>query len=358
MKRIYLLLVIIISLSQTLMGQTQCAQSYSKAERAYENGRLDEVEGILQNCMRNFSPEEKVKAYRIITLAHIFSDRLDEADKNYALLLDVDPDYEPSASDPIEYHYLHESFKRWPTASIGILGGPNLTVPTITQRYSLDNSEDNTPGIYGRQASFHFGIMGEYYLSKRLSISPQILISTTQVNYEESLFDFSTLQFNETQNWIEMPILLRYSMHWKKLNIYPIISIGASASFLQKSEASVVRNVEDGKDATGPNITITSLRKSQNYSGIASLGFKKHFKHLHAFINVSYKRDLLTQVNQDKRYSVSELIYRYGYVDNDYKTSYFTASVGISYVFYNHKRIKPRIPDLEKKNNSFAKKKR
>ena len=359
MKLVYSLIVIVfIALPTSLIGQTECAQSYSKAERAYEEGRLNEVEGILKNCLKNFTSEEKVKAYRIITLAHIFSDRLDEADDSYARLLNADPDYEPSKSDPIEYQHLHNSFRNWPTASVGISGGPNVTIPTITQRYSLENSEDNTPGFYTDQASFQVGIVGEYYLGKRLSISPQILISSTKLKYEERLFDFSTLNYAETQNWIETPIMLKYYLHWKKLNVYPIISLGASASFLQKSTASVVRSVDDGKDATGPDVTITSLRNKQNYSGIVSLGLEKHFRHIHAFINLSYKRDIFTQVDKDKRYNIPELVYRYGYVDNDYTTAYLVASVGISYVFYNHKRITPRIPDLERKSNSFVKKKR
>ncbi|MGB0522097.1 MAG: porin family protein [Flammeovirgaceae bacterium] len=360
MRAIYLLIVISCTLffPSLLQAQIDCVQRFTEAQKAYEAGKLSEVEGILKDCMRMFTPEERVKAYRLITLAHIFSDKLDEADESYAKLLGSDPDYAPSQSDPLELQYLHKSFKTWPTASFGLAGGPNLTTPNITQYHSVDNS-DLPDGVYSNQVSFQIGVVGEYYFGNNYSISPQVFLTTNRLNFEDNLFDFSTLTYQETQQWLEVPIVFKRYFNWRKANVRPFISVGASASFLQKSEAAVVRNVTDGRDATGPDVNTESLRNNRNYSAIASIGIKKHFRHIHAFFTLSYRRDFLSQVNQDKRYNIPELVYRYGYIDNDYNTSYIVASFGISYALYNHKRKVPRIPDTERKvKDSFAKKKK
>lgn len=354
-----LILVMILWLPSKMgMAQNDCLQSFTKAQRAYDDGRLKEVERILNTCMRSFTPEEKVRAYRLITLANIFQDHLDEADKSYARLLNADPDYEPKKNDPIELQYLHTSFRTWPTASFGLVGGPNLTVPSITKYHSVDNS-DLPNGDYAEQMSFQFGAAGEFYLSKKFSISPQVLLTTNKLKFEDNLFDFSTLSYTETQQWVEIPVSIKRYFDWKKTNVIPFISLGASASFLQKSSAEAIRDVADGKDATGPNVNTIDLRNKINYSAIGTIGIKKHFRHIHAFVSVSFKRDIFNQVDEAKRYNIPELTYKYGYVDNDYTTSYFIASVGISYALYQHRRIKPRIPDLEKRaKEPLAKKKK
>jgi len=358
MKIQYLLICVLTLVQMPFLQAQDCAQSYSKAERAYENGHLNEVEGLLVTCMRTFTADEKVKAYRLITLAHIFSDRLDEADDSYARLLDADPDYEPSKNDPIEYRNLHNSFRTWPTASVGLVAGPNITFPSIANYHGVDNTALQE-GNYSSQVSFQAGITGEYYLGKRLSVSPQLLLVSNQLKFEDNLFDFSTLDYTENQSWIQTPIMFRYYLNTKRANLHPFISLGASASFLRRSTASVIRDVVDGRDVTGPDVVVSELRKERNYSALGAFGIEKHFKHIHASIKFSYQRDLMKQVDKDRRYSIPELVYRYGYVDNDYRTSYFVLSVGISYVFYNHKRIKPRIPDFDKKNKeSLVKKKR
>ena len=359
MKVLRLLIWFWISIASTtlLKGQTDCMQNFSKAQRAYEEGRLNEVEPLLKNCIRQLAIGDRVKAYRLITLSNIFLDKLTEADDAYAKLLNTDPDYEPTKNEPIELLRLHKSFRTWPTASFGLAGGPILTNADITQYHSVDNS-DNPNGFYSAQVAFQFGVVTEYYLANNFSVSPQFYIKTNKLKFEDNLFDFSTLTYTETQNWIEVPIVLRKYFNWRKFNLKPFVSLGASVSFLNKSNAAVLRDVSDGKDATGPDVNTISLRNDQNISALASVGIKKHFRHIYAFLAVSYRRDLLSQVNQDNRYAIPELTYKYGYVDNDYNTSHVSVSIGVSYALYNHKRKTPRLPNGTKNDRDAVVKKR
>lgn len=360
MKVTHLLILILCGmlLPKALWAQTDCSQSYLQAQRAYDAGRLGEVERLLKSCIRTFTPEERVKAYRLITLANIFLDKLDEADESYSKLLNADPDYEPVDSDPKELQYLHQSFKTSPTATFGIAAGPNLTTPNISTYHSVDNT--TVPqGVYSDQVAFQLGLVSEFYFGKDYSISPQLFFTTNKLKFEANLFDFSMLTYTENQTWLEVPIVIKRYFNLKKAGLKPFVSLGAAARFLQKSDASAVRDVTDGRDATGPNINTLSLRNTQNYSAIASVGVKKHFRHVHAFLTLSYRQDLLSQVDRNKRYAIPELIYKYGYVDNDYNTAYLTATVGISYALYKPKRKVPRIqPNQSKTKDSVARKKR
>jgi tryptophan-rich sensory protein len=84
-----------------------------------------------------------------------------------------------------------------------------------------------------------------------------------------------------------------------------------------------------------------SLRKSLNVSGIIGIGSKFRIGRDFLVVEARYNRMLLNSVNLDNRYSIRELVYQFGYVDNDFRIDNFSLSVGFEKSFYKPRK-KPK----------------
>ena len=71
---------------------TSCAQTLRLAQSVYDQGRLQELNGILQNCLQNgFTKQERVEAYKLLTLSYIYQEEPEKADEAMLDLLRTDP---------------------------------------------------------------------------------------------------------------------------------------------------------------------------------------------------------------------------------------------------------------------------
>ena len=71
--------IILFSIPTISIAQDQCAVALSEAEDKYDQGRLYEIPEILESCLEyGFSKEEKIRAYRLLTLSYLFLDYYDE----------------------------------------------------------------------------------------------------------------------------------------------------------------------------------------------------------------------------------------------------------------------------------------
>jgi hypothetical protein len=155
-----------------------CVLVLKEAEGLYEQGKLELIPMILKECLENgFNKEEKVKAYRLLTLTYIFDDNTEMADQTMELMLKLSPEHKINqAIDPVEFIYLYNSFRTSPVASFGISGGANISMGRLLETYSLDNSTSNT--TYFSQAGFQGGIHGNYFITKKLCVNVEALYKT------------------------------------------------------------------------------------------------------------------------------------------------------------------------------------
>src|SRR5688500_5368778 len=74
MRRILLLCVVVLSVGGYAHAQSTCAQTLRLAQSIYDQGRLHELPQLLDNCLKEnqFNDEEKVNAYKLLTLTYIY----------------------------------------------------------------------------------------------------------------------------------------------------------------------------------------------------------------------------------------------------------------------------------------------
>ena len=83
------------------MVDNDCIERLDEAEELYRTGGFDEAIEILVYCLDEgeLPDDDKMRAYRLLGLAYIAQDYLEDARRAIARLLDLVPDYTP---DPIQ----------------------------------------------------------------------------------------------------------------------------------------------------------------------------------------------------------------------------------------------------------------
>lgn len=322
-----------------------CIQNLSRAQRLYEEGELLEAIGLIENCAQegNLEKDQLEDAYKLLVLCHIFLDKSGKAQAEYRNLLGVNPNYVPNAeTEPVELVQLHNSFRTNPIATFGLVLGGNLSSP-IMETESADffkadglRESDRTASA---QFGTRFGVMGEIQPHPSFAVNAKLLFSSMNYQFSETLFGGDQLIFEESQNWLELPLTLRYYAGRKnKLRIF--IEAGLTGRLLQNASASVQRLVANGTDVTGPSIDVSDSRMETNYAYLFGIGFRRSFGKLLLSTTFSAQYDTNQQVDAAQRYSNQELLFRYGYVDDNFKILSPSVSITISYAIYRHNIIK------------------
>jgi hypothetical protein len=320
-------------------AQNLCSQTLKKAQKEYDEGRLTEVSGILQSCLKDgFTHDQKLQAYRLLILTDLFSDQPDSAEQNLLHLLKEDPEYKINPSvDPAEFVTLYNSYNTSAVISIGLVGGINQSQAHVRNAFSTDNA--NNKATYLPHIGFQAGALADIKLYKNLQLTAGVLVERKTYEYKNLLFNYSNLDMKEQQLWMEIPLALKYNFGKRKL--IPYLYSGGSFNLLLSSTGNIKRvSINGDNDASGPNVTLTNLRNKINYCAVFGTGLR--YKLGYGYLNLDFKYSLgLTNVaNSKNRYSDANLLYYYGYIDSNFTLNNLFISVGYFKSFYKPKKVK------------------
>jgi hypothetical protein len=334
--------VLMLTLSATAQKNT-CSQTLIKAQFTYYEGRAEEIPDMLQACLQDgFTTDEKLQAYRLLTLTYLYLNESSHAEKTMLAFLQLNPVYKINeAVDPAEFINLFKQFRTWALYLAGAKAGVNATYVNTLQPYSLDNVYV-TQGAYQPAFSYHIGTTVEVPLKSRFSASAELYLTGTRFTYSNQLFGFLTHQLIETQNKLELPLLLNFTLPGNKYS--PYVSGGITSNLLLKSQVQVRRTDEIGfnegqKETSGPNITLTSQRKTLTFSGTFNLGVKYTRARNVFILEGRYNLGLHNVVRKSNRYSTIEPILKYGFIDNDFTLNSFSLALGYLIPVYKPRKL-------------------
>jgi hypothetical protein len=345
-----------------LYGQTNnCSEILIKAQDIYKEGRINEIEELLKPCLETgLSKQEKIEAYRLLTLTYLYFNEKEKAQNSLVLMLKNDPEYKIRQIDPTEFVNLFNSFRTTPLLLIGVRLGVNATDVDVKKYFSVEQS-DVARGKYTSGAGIQGSLFAQIPLSKRLSMITELQYTVKKFNYADKLFGFASLTSSEKQTYLELPILLNYN--FTKSKVVPYVNAGGSFALMMKSSMVPVRVDETGdnnqREIKEGEIIVTSLRKKMNYNLVLGAGvkIKDVLGRGYLFVDMRYTHGLNNVVNTKIRGTKDEtsdyLMYNYFYSDNDFKMNSFMYSVGYVYPLYKPKLKKvrakdQRLPDQEK----------
>ncbi len=127
---------LLFAISTGFSQVTNCAQTLRLASATYDQGRLHELEGLLEPCIKSggFSPAELVTAYKFMVLAYIYLEEPEKADATMLKILQTDHYFEVNEQvDPAEFKALYHTFRTWEIYRLGIRLSGNMTQNNVGQ---------------------------------------------------------------------------------------------------------------------------------------------------------------------------------------------------------------------------------
>ncbi|QHT68893.1 PorT family protein [Rhodocytophaga rosea] len=344
-----LLTGLFLLLSSIVMAQNTCSQTLIKAQIAYYEGRADEVPSILADCLKEgFTDEEKSQAYRLLTLTHLYLNESQNAENTMLSFLRLNHYYKINeAVDPTEFINLYNQFRTRPFYLISPKIGTNVSFIQVLKNFSPDNTKEVNYS-YHTVLGYRVGAAVGFPIHSKITINTEIYLSGKNYAYKNNLFGYEALSFNEKQTHIELPVLASYSPKNDKW-LRPFVQGGFSADVLLNAMANVSRidqtnDIELKKQVTGPSINLNTQRRRLNYNAILGGGVTYTRGKNIMIVDVRYSFGLLNAVKPKNRYTNTELVYKYGYMDNDIRLNAFSVSVGyVIPVFRPKKNVKQKL---------------
>lgn len=345
MRRILLLFVVVLLAGSYARAQSTCAQTLRLAQSIYDQGRLHELPQLLQKCLEEngFNDEEKVNAYKLLTLTYIYLEEPAKADEYMLALLRTDTEFKVNdAVDPAEFVALYKTFRTYPIYRIGGKLGAVAAAPSIVSSDFVDDGTNKYTYSFG----FNAAICAEIPLGvrvKKFALNPELAFQLVSFKATNSGADaVKETQAAETEAWISMPVLIQYSVYEKNItNVF--VSAGVSADYLIASNVKLFSDRGDENSTVSENsYPVMEQRKNFNAGVLLSAGFKRKIGKGFLIAEARYKMGLLPMLTKADTYENYTLVYNYHYVDGIFKLNTLSLSIGYVINRYNPKKLNIR----------------
>ncbi len=341
-------------MAPSLMAQNVCLERLSNAENSFETGHLYDIYDLISECLdKGFSREEKIRAYRLLSISYLYLDEHEKAEQSYLSLLKLNPEYKPnSLIDPTELFHLHHKFITTPRWSIIVVKvGGDLSFVKPYNLYNTDgvgynhfanqeNIVDKKTKEYLPAAGFFLGSGVKYSLSHTFSFTGELLFKLNRFQVRENILGHTTLQFNEDQYNLELPVLFNICMNSSKWK--PYVFGGGSLNFMMHSAAKnlVIERTQGATvlPETGPNISLMSNRNRFGYSVIVGGGVHYKVGVNYLLIEMRHSFGLKNISSSNNRFGNEEMLYKYMYIDDDMKLNNLMLSISYLKPLYNPRR--------------------
>ena len=354
------LLWVFLSLHVLIAGAQTCTQRLVQAERDYEAGKLAGIPEYIGGCFGrragDFSKEERIRAYRLLTLVHIFTDNEPEAERSLISLLKVDPEHQlDERVDPAELRLLYERFQTKPIFRIGFRAGINTSFPEEIEHFTASDANfknkfyNGSGAVEGQSATgirrigFNGEVTYERYLRGGLEAVGGLQVRAS--SYDVDNF-FNDPDFNNnvtnSQVYARVPVMARYTLNYEdRTGIKPYGFAGLSYDFL------VSARYRNASRRGGTTFTLTEdlnllddeLVNRHNASFILGVGLRLPIKTDFLTLEFRYDRSFFNYVNPDNRYANQNVNFDLGHVEDDLRLHFMSLTLGYTLSIYNPKRL-------------------
>jgi hypothetical protein len=330
-----------ILLFSSAYSQDECAIHLKEAEQFYDEGKIEKIPSLLIPCLqKGFNREEKVKAYRLLTLVYIYEDNYKKADSIMLLLLRTSPEYAINTSlDPAEFISLYDSYDTDPAFSIGLSGGINYTFPRWTQVYGIHPVNNASPAYSPSGIGFNFGPKFTYHLNTGINIVFEPAFYQYNYEYSEEIFQHTNVTAQTNGNGLSFLGAGQYNYFtFKKISFWA--EAGFSFNYIISEDGNFVRsNLEDAlPDVTGPSINTLPIKNKQLFQGVFGNAIDFDMRNSKLHLNIRYNFALNKAVNSNSRGVIPELEKKYFYIEDDVFINQLFFSIGYSREIYLHKK--------------------
>lgn len=357
-------------LAQRARGGVNCTQKLNEAEDLFDAGNLSEIPETLNSnrgrCFEKggFSKEEKIRAYRLLALVHLFNDNGPQAEEAVINLLNADPEHPVGPDDPIELKYLFDKYRSEPIFRIGAKVGINQTYVRSIGEFGSYSNEDEVsktfePGIgFQAELTFEYNILddleiisGVAWAQNKYVISYNNITESEDFNTAENSATIFTVSLTETQSLIKVPLIVRYGKAFG--NWIPYGTAGISLDYLLNSTMNGSRGGTTTRQLPNLALLDDDMRKRFNWSYFAGVGVKLKTKTDYILFEGRYNLGGSNTVRTRYRYNNEKLLYDMAHVDDDKILNNMSISIGYIKSIYKPKKYSSKKLDKigKKKKN-------
>jgi hypothetical protein len=332
-----LAIVMLIITTQNINAQTDsCSIKLKNASTSFDQGDYDGSIKLLQSSLSEckLDKNEKIQANKLLIMNYLKVDNLEEADKTAATIMKIDPYYKPDKfKDDIKLSALFEKYQPTPVFRVGFSAGINQTMIDVINTYSIVHDDEASADFaaYNGKIGFQLGLQAEYRAFNKLWI--ELGAQFRQSSYEHILdsVEGTTIDYSEKLSYFDFPLSLKYYIQEKTWS--PYIEAGANFSFMTNALSTTQR--DDQKDL----VNRTDYRNTfmTGFFGGAGVSYKLKGISVFAALRYTYFGD---NVNKDgTRYADQTNVFKYYYIDDDFRMDNWQINAGISYTLSYKNRI-------------------
>ena len=342
----------ILVCSLSIRGYTQerdCADLLVEAQDLYRNGREKEALVPLKTCLNNpkkfkqTSKEIRAGIHRMEALAYIILNEPDSAQIATMNMMAYWPFYEKEKrfhinDDLTEFDTKVKELHALPRFSVGVKGGGNLSLVNLIQPFSAFEKTQADPLNYSFRIGFQFNIVGEYLLTRDITLALEPGYAFQQLTYRTTYLQ-EEIDYSYKQNltFLDIPLWLRYHLiPAGKLKPY----LQAGAFYKQLLNSTKETTFADNASREIPVGTIMQ----RHYYGLGIGGGVTLHRQRSAFrIEVAWRYSLNLLNNPQKRYLNNGqnriLLYEYYDLSDDIRLN--SLDINLIYLFaFNHKAFR------------------
>lgn len=311
---------------------TTCAQTLRLARSVYENGRLHELEGLLDDCVKKqeWTTQERVDAYKLLTLAFIYLEEPEKADEMMLQILETDPEFKPNDNiDPAEFVALYRTFRTEPVYRFGLKAGANATQPNVHSYTALNEGTES----YAYNFGFQGGVTMEIAIfNDKLSLNPELYFQTKSFKLENNFFENDQGTTGKVSlRSLSLPVSLQYPLPLGKNKVdakwVPYVGAGVAMDLLLGVSTKLLTDVH-GQSPVTTNSTDKTQYKTFNFAPIISAGVKGKVKKAEIVAEIRYNFGTSTIFDQQKLYSSQSEVFGNKFVHGPFSLNTLSVSFG------------------------------
>ena len=337
MKNYIIFAALLILFPLTLPGQ-DCAVKLRDAENLFNAGLLEEVPGLLADCLESgFNKAEELSAYQLIIRSYLYEDKIELAEQTMLEFLKKNPEYELSPTDNADFVYLFNKFSVRPRLQLSANLGSNLTFVSLISEHSTSGTPQGKK-YSNEQMSFAAGLEAKIRISPAFEVGTGLDYSQVSFSVSEDLLEYTTATSPERQTRLEVPVLA-YWIPMEVKGFSPYARAGAAGSFnistlASQSNDNIDVNSTGGKE--GKDEDKTASRSFFEVQPVIGVGARYKLPRSYISFDISGR---LATTNQAQPGDLKNSDWFYLISDDYFSINNIRFNIGYTFIFYKPEKI-------------------
>jgi hypothetical protein len=318
-----------------------CAEKLKNAQSFFDKGQVEEVPGLLKDCLRSgFKKEEELTAFKLLIQTFLLKDKLEQADSTMFEFLRKNPEYQLSPTDHSSFVYLYNKFRVKPVLQLSVHAGLNkpfltFVAPVLTGEKEVSKFKSTLSLFLSAESKFKIADKTEAGFEVGFSM---LKFTNMITNYN----GFTSINYTESQQRIEVPLFVQHNFaSFGKFTLYGRGGAGAALTLGVTADAIYTPTDPNNRNSrTGETLNRKDSRIAVDYFAQFGAGLK--YKVPKGFFFAEMRSDLgmLDQNVPGKGKTLPQTDFFYLWRDPGFRLNAVNINVGYTYIFYKPSKRK------------------